>query len=144
MDKTPDMKCPKCKSENHVKNGIIKGQQRYKCKSCMFNYSVEFKSTATRDYTRRFALMLYLEGLGFHSIGRLLHVSHVSVINWIKKYGKQLESLKNDKPVNIVELDELHTYLGSKKTTVGFGLQLIEKQESTLILLLEAEAHKQA
>ena len=88
--------------------------------------------------------MLYLEGLGFHSIGRLLHVSHVSVINWIKKYGKQLEPLKNDKPVNIVELDELHTYLGSKKTTVGFGLQLIEKQGNTLISLLETEAQKQA
>ena len=137
------MKCPKCKGESHVKNGIIKGQQRYKCKSCGFNYSVEFKSTATRDFTRRFALMLYLEGLGFHSIGRLFHVSHVSVINWIKKYGKQLEPLKNDKPVNIVELDELHTYLGSKKTTVGFGLQLIEKQGNTLISLLETGALKQ-
>ena len=138
------MKCPKCKNESHVKNGIIKGQQRYKCKSCGFNYSVEFKSTATRDYTRRFALMLYLEGLGFHSIGRLVHVSHVSIIKWIKKYGKQLEELKNDKPVNIVELDEMHTYLGSKKTTAGYGLQLIEKQGNTLISLSGIEGQKQA
>jgi transposase-like protein len=137
------MKCPKCKNESHVKNGIIKGLQRYKCKSCGFNYSVQYKSTATRDYTRRFALMLYLEGLGFHSIGRLLHVSHVSVINWIKKYGKQLEWIKNDKPVNIVELDELHTFLGSKKTTAGFGLQLIERQGNTLISLLGTEEQKQ-
>ena len=137
------MNCPKCKSESRVKNGIIKGQQRYKCKSCGYNYSVQFKSTATRDYTRRFALMLYLEGLGFHSIGRLLNVSHVSVINWIKKYGKQLESIKNDQPVNIVELDEIHTYLGRKKTTVGFGLQLIEKQSRTLVSLLGTGAQKQ-
>ena len=137
------MNCPKCKSESRVKNGIIKGQQRYKCKSCGYNYSVQFKSTATRDYTRRFALMLYLEGLGFHSIGRLLNVSHVSVINWIKKYGKQLESIKNDQPVNVVELDEIHTYLGRKKTTVGFGLQLIEKQGRTLVSLLGTGEQKQ-
>ncbi len=137
------MKCPKCKDENFVKSGIVKGQQRYRCKSCGLNYSVEFKSTATRDYTRRFALMLYLEGLGFHSIGRLLHVSHVSVIKWVKRYGKQLEELKNDKPVNVVELDELHTYIGSKKTTDGYGLQLIERQGSTLISLLGAGVQKQ-
>jgi len=137
------MKCPRCKGDNFVKNGIIKGQQRYRCKSCGLNYSVEFKSTATRDYTRRFALMLYLEGLGFHSIGRLLHVSHVSVIKWVRRYGKQLEELKNDKPVNVVEMDELHTYIGSKKATAGYGLQLIERQESTLISLLETGALRQ-
>jgi transposase-like protein len=65
------MNCPKCKSGSNVKNGIIKGVQRYKCKDCGFNYTVEYKSTAKRPDIRRFGLMLYLEGLGFHSIGRL-------------------------------------------------------------------------
>jgi len=81
------MKCSKCKSEHNGKNGIVKGSQRYQCKDCNFNYTVEIKSTAKDDSTKRFALMLYLEGLGFHSIGRLLKVSHVAVINWVKKYG---------------------------------------------------------
>ncbi|WP_457786037.1 transposase-like zinc-binding domain-containing protein, partial [Tenacibaculum finnmarkense] len=27
------MDCPKCKSEKKIKNGVIKGIQRYKCKS---------------------------------------------------------------------------------------------------------------
>ena len=26
------MNCPKCKSEKYVKDGIIKGKQRFKCK----------------------------------------------------------------------------------------------------------------
>jgi len=40
---------------------------------------------------KRFALELYLEGLGFRSIGRILKVSHVSIFNWIKQYGQNLD-----------------------------------------------------
>jgi hypothetical protein len=58
---------------------------------------------------------MYLEGLGFHSIGRLLGVSHVSVLNWIRKYGSQLVEIRNPHPAKIVELDEIHSYLGHKK-----------------------------
>ena len=86
---------------------------------------------------------MYLEGLGFHSITRLLNVSHVTVMNWVKKYGSELSKIRNSKPVKIIELDEIHTYLGSKKNTNGFGLLLIEHQESSLISLLEIEAQKQ-
>ena len=35
------MKCPKCKSENKVKNGIIKQVQGYKCKDCGCNYAID-------------------------------------------------------------------------------------------------------
>lgn len=136
------MKCPKCKSENKVKNGVIKGVQRYKCKDCNYNYTVELKSTAKPIDTKKFGLMLYLEGLGFQSISRLLNVSHVAVIKWIKKYGEQLKELKTDKPVKILELDEMHSYVGSKKTINGFGLLLIEQEDVSLISLLGTEAQK--
>ncbi|MFT4967609.1 MAG: transposase, partial [Candidatus Deianiraeaceae bacterium] len=33
---------------------------------------------------KRLALELYLEGLGFRSISRILKVSHVSIYNWIR------------------------------------------------------------
>ena len=68
---------------------------------------------------------LYLEGLGFRSIGRLLKVSHVAVYNWIKAFGEQLESLRSDHAIGVVEMDEMHTYIGSKKTIAGYGLLLI-------------------
>ena len=137
------MNCPKCKSEKKVKNGVLKGVQRFKCKDCGFNYTVELKSTAKPIDTKKFGLMLYLEGLGFQSIGRLLNVSHVAVIKWIKKFGEQIEEFKTDKPVKIIELDEMHSYIGSKKTIDGFGLLLIEKEDVSLISLLGTEAQKQ-
>ncbi|WP_166918884.1 IS1 family transposase, partial [Thermonema lapsum] len=40
------MKCPRCKSSEKVKNGKIKGVQRYKCKKCHYNFTVTRKSTA--------------------------------------------------------------------------------------------------
>jgi len=137
------MKCPKCQSEHKVKNGIVREKQRYKCKDCGTNYAFDYSYFAAKEKKRRFGLSMYLEGLGFHSIGRLLNVSHVAVQKWVKKYGSELKQIRNPKQVRIMELDELHTYVGSKKTTNGSGLLLIEKQESTLISFWETEAQKQ-
>ena len=137
------MHCPKCQSAKRVKNGVILQRQRYKCKDCGCNYTFDYSHFAAKEKKRRFGLSMYLEGLGFSSIGRLLNVSHVSVQNWIKKYGGELKQIRNPKPVRIMELDELHTYVGSKKTTDGFGLLLIEKAENTLISFWETEEQKQ-
>jgi transposase-like protein len=136
------MKCPGCKLEHSVKSGFMKGAQRYKCKDCGCNYTVDYSIIAEKEKKRRFGLSLYLEGLGFHSTGRLLNATHVTAMNWIKKYGSELSSVRNPKPVEIMELDELHTYVKSKKTTNGCGLLLIERQENTLISFWETEAQK--
>ena len=32
------VKCKKCKSENIVKNGKVRGKQRYLCKDCRYNF----------------------------------------------------------------------------------------------------------
>ena len=130
------MNCPRCKSSTHHKNGLVGGRQRYKCHDCGYNFSVELKSTASSLSVKRQALQLYLEGLGFRSIGRVLGVSHVSVQKWIKKFGQELEELKGENEISIVELDEMHTYIGHKKNIAGSGLLLIElgKNSSTALL----------
>ena len=135
------MNCPRCKSSNYKKNGKVDGRQRYKCSVCGYNYSVEMKSTASSTSVKRQALQLYLEGLGFRSIGRFLGVSHVSVQNWIKKFGQDLENLKSENEISIVELDEMHTYIGNKKNIAGSGLLLIElgKSSSTALLVVEEQ-----
>ena len=137
------MKCSKCQSENKVKNGIVRNVQRYKCKECGNNFTIDYSHVAEKERKRRFGLAMYLEGLGFHSIARLLNVSHVSVMNWVKKYGSELSKIRNPKPVRVMELDEIHSYVGSKKTINGFGLLLIEMQENSLISLSEIEEQKQ-
>ncbi len=45
----------------------------------------------------------------------VLGVSHVSVQKLIKKFGQELEDLKSENEISIVEMDEMHTYIGNKK-----------------------------
>ena len=113
------MKCPKWNSAHHIKRGKINGKQRYSCKVCSYNDTVLRKKTSKPDSLKRKALQFYLEGLGFRSIGRFLGVSHVSVYQWIKPFGAKLESIKSNKKIGVVEIDEMHTYIAHKKTIVG-------------------------
>jgi transposase len=68
------------------------------------------------EETKRQALTLYLEGLGFRSIGRLLNCSHVAVYQWIKQYGKKAQLNLPTSDLDVVEVDEMHSYVGSKKS----------------------------
>jgi len=138
------MNCSKCNSPDRVKSGKIKDRQRYKCKQCGCNYTVELKSTAKPKSQKKQALHLYLEGLGFRSIGRILDVSNVSVLNWIRDFGKKVQDLHaSSKEIEMVEVDEMHSYIGSKKTTVGFGLLLIDMGKDSSTSLLATEETKQ-
>ena len=133
--------CPNCKSKNFRKDGIVKLKQRYLCKDCKFRFTVE--QVGKSNKLKRDALILYLEGLGFRSIGRFLKVSHVTVFNWIKSFGEKLDEFRNKDDIEIVEIDEMHTYIGSKKTIVGSGLLLIEMGTNSSIVKLVQEEQKQ-
>lgn len=112
------MICPSCQSPRSVKNGLMRGLQRYKCKDCGCNYTRSYAHYRDKETKRHFALSLYMSGLGFHSISRLLGVSHVSVINWVKRYGgDQLEYLRNSRP-------------------------MAEKSDGSFMLLLDADIQK--
>jgi len=138
------MNCPKCSSDKKVKSGFVNGKQRYKCKECSCNFTVEIKSTAKSKSKKKDALYLYLEGLGFRSIGRYLNVSHVAVYNWIKSYGEVVEKLRTDKEIEVVELDEMRTYIMSKKTIVGYGLLLVDLEKNLSTSLLATGVPNQA
>ena len=79
---------------------------------------------------KRLTLQMYLEGLSFNSIGRILKVSYVSVSKWIKKYGQQAEEFSSNQEIQVMELDEMHSYIGSKKTI--FGLLLPDMENGSL------------
>ena len=50
-------------------------------------------------------------------------MSNTAVLGWVKKYGKSVELPVPAETVEVAELDEMHTYVGQKKITVGFGLR---------------------
>ena len=110
---------------------------------CKFRHTVITKSTAATLDIKRQALKLYLEGLGFRSIGRILKFSNVSILRWIRSYGNKLTKLqKQGKAPQEIEIDEMHTYV-SKKNQNGYGYLLIELEKNSLILLSEKGIKKQ-
>src|SRR5215208_6072693 len=72
------LRCKGCGGEEHVKNGFMRGKQRYRCKACGLN----FTNTPPRGMPLRVkveAVLLYLSGLSMNRTAKLLGVSTPSV-----------------------------------------------------------------
>ena len=112
------MQCPKCQeTEKQVKDGRTPaGSQRYRCRECGSRYTPEPKEHGYSDEVRLQAVRMYLEGMSLRAIGRVLGVNHQSAANWIRGYASQLPSAPLPDEVDIAELDEMFTFVGSKKT----------------------------
>ena len=61
------------------------------------------------DHVKQKAIKYYLEGNGFRRIEILMHFSHVSVINWVKKVSAEIRKREKRRltKTNILELDEM-------------------------------------
>ncbi|KAA6306338.1 hypothetical protein EZS27_042007 [termite gut metagenome] len=84
---------------------MVRGHQRYKCKDCHYTSTVEKRSGEYPESERKKALQLYLEGLGFRSIGRYLEVSNVTVLKWIRSFGEEFKSLQEETTTDALKID---------------------------------------
>ena len=115
------MDIPRCNHTKYCIYGYAKGRQSYQCKSCKYRYTVAKKSDVKDLETRKLARDMYLEGMGFRAIGRVLKISYVTAYYWIKSYGEQAKNREVSTSGVVIEMDEIHTYVQQKKTTVGSG-----------------------
>jgi len=57
--------------------------------------------------------------MGFRGIERVKGVHHTTIIYWVKQLGEKLPDVpKEDMIPEVGELDELETFIGSKKTLI--------------------------
>jgi len=131
------MDCPKCKSSNRVKDGKIRDKQRYRCKICGYHYTVVRKSDVKPPETRRLALVLYLEGFGLRTIGRILKISYGTVHLWVKEWTLHMPLPRREKPVKIVTPDQMPACIASKKVDTLHGLLLIDLDKNSSVLCWE-------
>ena len=118
------MNCPKCDSDVAVKNGFVKGIQRFKCKKCGCQYT---RSTPHGKplKVKILALVLYLSGISMNMIGRIIGVSGQSIMRWIKAFGLACMQEQQSEMENEIEIDEMHHFVGSKKNFFGCGKYLV-------------------
>jgi len=126
------MKCRKCGSEAIVKNGFMAGAQRYKCKNCSFQFTKEAPhGKPLRD--KILALILYLSGLSMNMTAKIVGVSVQTIMRWIRFfYHKFSDSPQHDSTIEEIEVDEMVSYIGKKKTLFGSGKLLIITLASSL------------
>ena len=130
--------CPNCSSTNHIKSGIIKKRQRYKCKDCSYFFTVNKLGKKIDDYYVNKALQLYLEGLTYREIERILGVSHVSVLNWVKKFNVKRPYNGNYHPTyKILNAKELSIYFTNTGNLVGSGLVVTELGDKYMLIKWE-------
>ena len=112
------MNCPHCKTENGlIKDGKNRsGSQRYQCKVCDKRHTPVPNDNGYSDAFRLQAIKLYVDGNNLRRIARHLEISPQSVSNWVNAYVHQLPSTPTPEQVETVELDELFTFIGDKKT----------------------------
>jgi hypothetical protein len=130
--------CPNCNSDRYIKSGVIKNRQRYKCKDCSYFFTVNKLGKKIDDYYVNKALQLYLEGLTYREIERILGVSHVSVLNWVKKYNIKRPYNGNYHPTyKILNADELSNYFKNPKNLAGAGLVVTELGDKFMLIKWE-------
>ena len=133
-----DPKCPKCESENYSKAGVIKNRQRFKCKNCGYFYTVSKLGKEIDSYYVIKALQLHIEGVSYREIERILGVSHVSVMNWVKKYGVKAPRNYQYRPTyKVVTHSELLDYLSDPKRMKESGMMLTELGDKYMMIKWE-------
>ena len=131
-----DKHCPKCQSHSYVKSGIIKGRQRFKCKDCNYYFTVQKLGKRIDNYYVVKALQLYVEGVSFREIERILGVSHVSVMNWVKAYGiKRPLHQENLRPsYQLLNHDELSEFTSHPDNLNGHGMIITEVGDKFMVI----------
>ena len=130
--------CPQCQSKKVVKSGVVKERQRYKCKDCGYHFTVNKIGKQIDMYYVTKALQLYLEGLTYREIERILGVSHVSVMNWVKKYN--IHKVKNTDyhpTYKILSQPELSKYFADSQNTEGAGVIVTELGDKYMVIKWE-------
>jgi len=121
-----------------VKSGIINDRQRYKCKDCGYYFTVSKLGKKIDDYYVNKALQLYLEGLTYREIERILGVSHVSVMNWVKKYNISRPYNENYHPsYKILNAKELALYFADSNNLLGAGVVVTELGDKFMLIKWE-------
>src|SRR6059058_130276 len=115
------LRCKRCGSEEWVKNGLMRGKQRYRCKACGLN----FTDTPPRGKPLALkvaAVLLYVSGLSMNRTAQLLGVSTPTIQAWLGQFAQAYaQKPEPEGRAVVVELDEMWHFLKKSRTSSGSG-----------------------
>ena len=115
------LSCKNCDNQQIIKNGNVRGKQRYRCKACEFNFvSGDKRVKLDTAVKRAFAVILYALGKSSYGfIAKLFGVTPPAVQKWLKQEASMLEEPQISAEIKEMEFDEMWHFVGSKKTKNG-------------------------
>jgi transposase len=89
------VKCPKCgETAKQIKKGLTSASsQKYMCKTCGCVYTPIKKRYS--EETKQLAIKIYMSGVSGRGVGKILGISKMTVIRWIKKNGGGVDKSEN-------------------------------------------------
>ena len=115
------LRCKRCGSDEQVKNGLMRGKQRFLCKGCGLN----FTDTPTRGKPlamKAAAVLLYVSGLSMNRTAKLLGVSTPTVQVWLEQFAQTYaQKPEPEGRAVVIELDEMWHYLKKSQSRCGSG-----------------------
>ncbi|HAI84435.1 MAG TPA: hypothetical protein DCL43_12280 [Chitinophagaceae bacterium] len=134
--------CPKCKHNENVKAGVLDGRQRYKCKHCSYHFTTEKEGKQIDPYYVVKALQLYIEGVSYREIERILGVSHVSVMNWVKKHRIKAPDQYAYRPTyKVMNISELAVFMSNPANLKNSGMMISELGDKYMLIKWERMQH---
>jgi transposase len=113
--------CKNCRDTQTVKNGVVRGKQRYKCRACGDNFVLgdERHSHAT-EVKKALAIILYSLGKSsFGFLGKLFGVSRTTAYYWSRHAAASMDEPALTANIQEIEFDEMWHFLQAKQATVG-------------------------
>ena len=132
-----EIRCKQCGHNKSTKNGLVREQQRYKCKSCGCNFVIGDKREKVPPEGKALAVLLYGRGKSSYGfISKLFNVSRVAVLKWIRNVASRLPEPDISDSIQEVQVDEMWHFINKKNKKYGYGEPWIVLQTKPLDGLL--------
>jgi len=121
------IKCKNCGCERAVKNGKVRGKQRYKCRDCGLNFVLgDERSNEKIIALKALVILFYSLAKGsYNMLGKIFERDRSLIYRWIKEAGLSFDEPVIDGEIKQIEFDEMWHFVGSKKTNFGSSKPLI-------------------
>jgi transposase len=113
--------CKNCQHTHTLKNGFVRGKQRYQCRACGDNFVLGDERHSHATEVKK-ALCLIFYSLGKASCGflaKLLGVSRTTTYDWIRQAAASTDEPTMAPDIREVECDEMWHFMQSTKEKSG-------------------------
>jgi transposase len=119
--------CKNCHSGDVVKNGKVRGRQRYTCKGCGYNF-VEGDARTNEGIaaTKALCVLLYSLAKGsYNMLGRIFGRDRSLVYRWIREAGLRLAAPDPGGQISEIGVGEMRHFVESRKASFDSSRRLI-------------------